>query len=458
MQPDEQATGLHHKGQPPVADADAVAKPESSAVPSEASTVTESLMDSPPPNGGRLAWLQVAASFACYWNTLGVLNMYGAFQAFYERDLLRNRSPSDISWIGSTQNFCLMAVGVLIGPLFDAGYFRSLLVIGAFLVTFGFMMTSLCTTYWQVMLAQGICLGLGTCCLTIPSIALVPMWFTGHRRTWSMATATIGSCLGATVNPLLFAALQPRIGFPWTVRVMGFISLALCSFAIAVARPRYKTRPIAQRTSARPSFRTIIHNAALGERTYLLYSASIFFNNVGYFEPSYYIQSYAIDHGLGGYAVVGYLLTILNGASIFGRLGPSFAARKFGVLPTFIAIVLFSAVSVLYWISAKGSLPGNIVFAIVWGFFSGGVVAYAPVVLTTITADMSSLGTRLGVLSILKGVGSLVGPPIAGAIRTGTASYLGVQLFTGCVIMGSAILALLLHVEISRTGQAGKKR
>ena len=124
----------------------------------------------------------------------GVINAYGAFQTYYELELLRDISPSSISWTGSIQAFCFFAIGVLIGPIYDAGHCYTLLVSGSFLIVFGFMMTSISYTYWQVFLAQGICIGIGTSCLSIPSIALVAMYFT-MKRAWAMSIATLGSGL-----------------------------------------------------------------------------------------------------------------------------------------------------------------------------------------------------------------------------------------------------------------------
>jgi hypothetical protein len=48
----------------------------------------------------------------------GIVNTYGVFQTYYESDLLRTESPSNISWIGSIQAFLLLLVGVITGPLF----------------------------------------------------------------------------------------------------------------------------------------------------------------------------------------------------------------------------------------------------------------------------------------------------------------------------------------------------
>ena len=68
---------------------------------------------------------------------------FGAFQAYYQHELLVKSSASAISWIGTVQAWLLILVGMLSGPLFDLGYFRSMLYIGNFLVVFGIMMLSL---------------------------------------------------------------------------------------------------------------------------------------------------------------------------------------------------------------------------------------------------------------------------------------------------------------------------
>ena len=88
-----------------------------------------------------------------------------------------------------------MLVGALTGPIYDAGYFRHLLVVGSFLIVFGQMMLSLCTEYWQVLLAQAFCVGIGTGCLFVPSVAILSTYFTTRLAT-AMGLAASGSSLG----------------------------------------------------------------------------------------------------------------------------------------------------------------------------------------------------------------------------------------------------------------------
>lgn len=111
----------------------------------------------------------------------GVINSFGAYQEYYSSGLLKDRSASQISWIGTIQGFLLEVMGIFVGPMFDVGYFHSLLYTGSFLIVLGTMLLSLCTAYWQVMLAQGICIGIGGGLVFVPSVAIVAAFFTSRR-------------------------------------------------------------------------------------------------------------------------------------------------------------------------------------------------------------------------------------------------------------------------------------
>jgi magnesium-transporting ATPase (P-type) len=152
-----------------------------------------------PPDGGFHAWLKVFGGFIVYINIWGFTISYGAFQTYYQHELLSSSSASAISWIGTVQAWLLIVVGVLSGPLFDLGYFRSMLYAGNFLIVLGIMMLSLATEYYQVFLAQGICMGLGAGLLYIPSLALVGIWFE-RRRALALGIVMSGTAVGNLVT------------------------------------------------------------------------------------------------------------------------------------------------------------------------------------------------------------------------------------------------------------------
>ena len=121
--------------------------------------------------------------------------MFGVFQTYYQTTLLTSQTPSNISWIGSSQVFLLFLGGTLAGPAFDMGYLRSLLVFGTVLICFGMFMTSLCSEYWQIFLAQGVVTGLGFGCLFLPSAIIVAQYFT-TKKALAFGIASLGGSLG----------------------------------------------------------------------------------------------------------------------------------------------------------------------------------------------------------------------------------------------------------------------
>ena len=82
------------------------------------------------------------------------------------------------------------------GPLYDAGYFRFLITGGTFFLVFGHMMLSLCKEYWQILLAQAFCIGLGPGLLFVPSVAILSTYFR-RKLASSMGLAAAGSSIGS---------------------------------------------------------------------------------------------------------------------------------------------------------------------------------------------------------------------------------------------------------------------
>ena len=86
-------------------------------------------------------------------------------------------------------------MGVAVGPIFDRGYLYTLVYTGSFLIVFGMMMLSLCVTYWQVILTQGVCVGIGMGLVFLPSIAVVTASF-DEKRAIAVGIAASASSVG----------------------------------------------------------------------------------------------------------------------------------------------------------------------------------------------------------------------------------------------------------------------
>lgn len=195
------------------------------------------------------------------------------------------------------------------------------------MIVFGMMMTSLCSQYWQAIIAQGLIVGFGCACFFVPSIAIIPLYF-DKRRTLAMGVAAAGSSLGmpsiaalgnsqilisslgGVIYPILFHKLQPRVGFAWATRTLAFTMLATLALPLLGMKLRGKTQ----------SPKRWLDLSAWKEVSYVLFACSAFFGFLGIYIPFFYVQLYALQQGIVNSDFVFYLLPLLNTGSLFGRL------------------------------------------------------------------------------------------------------------------------------------------
>ena len=97
-------------------------------------------------------------------------------------------------------------MGSISGPIFDRGYLKTLIITGLLFITVGHMLLSLTHTYWQALLAQGFAIGIGSGCLYIPSLAIMPQYFTTHIGL-AIGVAASGSSVGGIIYPIMFYKL-----------------------------------------------------------------------------------------------------------------------------------------------------------------------------------------------------------------------------------------------------------
>ncbi|KJZ79181.1 hypothetical protein HIM_01332 [Hirsutella minnesotensis 3608] len=388
-----------------------------------------------PPKEDFFAWLQVVGAFFLNLNTWGLMNSYGAFQTFYQLDLLRSHSSSDIAWIGSTQAFLLFLVSLFAGPVFDAGHLRSLLWGGSALVVVGMFLVSITSQYWQVFLTQALMMGLGFGCLYLPAPAVVSQYFDASTAL-AMGASSAGSALGGVIYPIAFTQLQSRIGFGWATRVLGFILLATSAVPALVMKSRAPPRRA----------RSLVDADAFRDMPYLLLNTGLLFGFMGLYIAFYYIELFALDQTDVSDGLANYLLVIINVSSLPGRLIPGYYADKIGSINMQASVALMSAV-LTFCLLAIRTTPALVVFSVLYGFFAGAFMGLPAAGVVSLSADKSNIGTRLGMTLATVGFGVLVSNPIAGAILgpgknwTGLISWCGALLLASTVSMAASRIA-----------------
>jgi MFS family permease len=403
-------------------------------------------------DGGTRAWLQVLGSFLVFSNLWGFTFAFGSFQSYYELTYIPNETPSNISWIGTMGTFLLILVGVISGPLFDLGYFRSMLYLGAAIETVGVFLMSLSTKYWHIFLTQGVMLGLGNGLLYLPGLALVGRSFTKHRAV-AMGITTCGAPMGGVIYTLVFEQLIPKLEYGWTVRIMGFIMLG--SYLISFPLLLWGARNVGDIGSG--TARKLFDKTAFRDLPFWAYTFSNFLLFCGYMVPFFFMASYGqIELGMSRSTSL-YVIMIAQASSIIGRLVASYTASKLGVMIPWVICGLSSGIFCIAWagVHTKGAF---IAFSALYGCFSGALIPLPPSIFPVVCPDPRVLGARLGMAQAIGSVASLIGSPIAAALSTVDTNgkernYLGLQLFSGLIMMWGGLQLILLWILLIKMRQ-----
>lgn len=305
------------------------------------------------------------------------------------------------------------------------------------MVVFGLMMVSICDKYWQLMLAQGICMGIGAGGLFITSVAIIPSYFT-TKRAFAIGIAASGSGLGGVLYPIIFHRLQPQIGFGWATRVCGFIALG--TLLVPCLGIKVRALPATERK--------VVDFSAFRELPFCLFCLAVFVGYIGLYVPFFYMELFASQEAGLNSRLSFYMLPVLSSGSVVGRLLPGFIADFMGPMNVLSICTTVAALLGFCWIAVHDTLGGLIVWALLYGIFSGAFVSLQPSTIVSITDDMSTIGGRLGMNIFCAALGILIGNPVAGVIVD--SSWIGLQSFCGGTLLAGA--ALVLITRWSRVG------
>ena len=130
-----------------------------------------------------------------------------------------------------------------------------------------------------------------------------------------------GSSLGGVIFPIMVQRLIEERGFGWAMRAAAFLILGLLIYANLTVKSRLLPKPTPWKVGdflrpylEMPFFFTVI-------------ASFLFF--FGMFLPFTFVILSAEYHGMGA-SLAGYLLSILNAASIVGRILPGYLGDRFG--------------------------------------------------------------------------------------------------------------------------------
>ncbi|KAK2060063.1 major facilitator superfamily transporter [Colletotrichum caudatum] len=398
------------------------------------------------------SWLAVLGGSFSLFCTVGFLNAFGVFQEYYQNYF--TRTESDIAWIGSVSICLFFLIAPIAGILCDRLGPTIPMCIGSIGLLLSLFMTSLCTQYYQVFLSQGVLFGISSSIVFCPAVAIVSRRMP-HRRGLALGLTISGSSMGGIIWPIMLEQLLNfrKVSFAWTIRAVGFTMMPLlvvaCLTVVNAPEPKPSLAPLESSSDGnekgtasltdegqRPDQKSSL--SIVKNKTFLLLCSGLALGYFGLFTPLFFVSAFGVSHGIPS-STAFYLLSGLNGASLFGRVIPGLLADRYGHFDV-LALVAFSAGVVGFCWTAASSLAGLAVWSLAYGFCSGAVISLQSACAGKI-APRGNQGAAIGFAMGSIAVTGLVGPPISGQIIAHS-GYLALSMWTGTtLVVGAAIVA-----------------
>jgi len=378
----------------------------------------------------RRAWGVVGAAFAAMFTAFGIAYSYGVFLEELRADFGAGRALGAVFF--SLTSLLYFGLGSLSGAAADRWGPRRVLFTGAAAFGLGLLATAAAGSLPVALVAYGLGVGIGVACAYVPMVALVGGWFE-RRRTLALGVAVAGVGIGTLTVPPATAALIEAAGWRDAYVVQGLaatVVLAVCALLVTPAPPA----PVGTGTTVAEAAR---------DRSYRwLYLASVLVSVV-VFVPFVHLPAYAQERGIDPVAAAG-LIGAIGLASVAGRLALGALAGGAGLLRVFQGCFAAMGLSFGLWAAAGGSYTAMLAFAAALGVGYGGFVALAPAVVAA-RFGVANLGALLGALYTGPGIGSAIGPPLAGAVVDATGYGPAIA---GSLAVGLVAFAAVLPVRL----------
>jgi predicted MFS family arabinose efflux permease len=180
-----------------------------------------------------------------------------------------------------------------------------------------------------------------------------------------VASVPSGSGVSNTAGPIIIDNLlkYPNIDFAWALRIAAFISIPLLIIGNLFIKKRLPPREPGP----------LIDLKFFKDSRYCLFIGAQFLVLWGNWTPYFFIQSIAPQVGIPANSAF-YLVAIINGLSLPGRIIPGIIADRIGPFNTFVPSAVSAGILTLACIGIKTS-AGLYTYCVLYGLFSGNLIS-----------------------------------------------------------------------------------
>lgn len=285
-------------------------------------------------------------------------------------------------------------------------------LLGLFMTSLTVALSSFCTTITQLIIAQGVMLGLSGCLAYAPCVVYIDEWFVTRK---GMAYGLIWSAagVGGAVLPFVIGLLLDKYGFETALRIWAGILFAATAPVAYLIRPRL---PYAGAVHVRA-----FDLSYFTSRAFNLHQLANFVQSLGYFLPSFFLPSYARSiYGASGFmSTLTVLLVNISATAGCIIMGPM--TDKLEVTKCIVISSVGATIGVLLIWGFSTSLPILYMFCVVYGLFAGSWTAIWPGIMreVSISAPFAHALDPMvvyGWLCVGRGIGNIASGPISSSL------------------------------------------
>jgi len=386
----------------------------------------------------RDGWILVGAGALITWLAMGALLALPVFLAPISTDTGWSRGGIGFAM---TLNFLTMGLSSAVwGGLSDRHGPRVILVAGVVLLAGGLALSSRVTTLLQFQAVYGLLIGVAAGSLMVPLMSTVTLWFDRHR---ALAVSLVSSGIGVapmTVSPI---AARLVVLYGWRASELllaAAVLLLLVPAALLIRRPEHMPAATASGGVGGAELKAAVRQA-LRSRPFVVLSLTFFACCATHAGPIFHTISYAIGCGLPPMTAVT-IYSVEGLAGLVGRLVFGVLGDRLGVKRMIVAGLVVQALAAGAYIFATG-LADFYAVAFVFGMAYGGVMPLYSALARDYFAPQI-MGSVLGAMTLLSGLGMALGPALGGWIYDHFHAYTWMYLGSLAVGLGAGAIALAL--------------
>lgn len=318
---------------------------------------------------------------------------------------------------------------------------RACVLAGSLLLGVACILASRAGSLLQFRLSFGLLLGLSVGSFFAPVMAATASWFK-RRRNLAVSLASMGVGVAPMTMSPLVAWLIERHDWRATLMIVGVLAWALTLPVVWFVR-RPPPADGDEETDAGTSGMTLAQ--AVRSKAFIVLALAFFCCCAAHSGPIFHTVSYAVGCGLSVTAAVT-VYSMEGAAGLGGRLLFGLLGDRWGAKPVLVAGLAVQGLAAV-WYLAVSQLGGFYAVAIVFGMAYGGTMPlYASLARSAFPARI--LGTVLGAMTMLSGLGMALGPLAGGWLYDRFGSY--TWLYIGSMMLGLAAAAVALFFPSAR--------